>query len=179
MLSSRRSSRISLRRGAVLDRSGPELPKLTRAATYVGSAVVEDRQVELAEALVVGDQVNFDDLAARDREAEYAPRPPARSPHESHGSVHERRLCGPGTPREGVGHGRRTADLTRCARMHGRAVGSEHDVWVEHREKRVEVTAARGSKEGVDNFSLAGDIVGNRDGSLHPAACAVASCLPR
>ena len=34
--------------------------------------------------------------------------------------------------------------------LHGCAVGSEHDVWVEHREQRGEITAARGSEEGVD-----------------------------
>jgi hypothetical protein len=31
--------------------------------------------------------------------------------------------------------------------MHGCGVGSEHDVWVEHREKRVEVTVARRGEE--------------------------------
>jgi hypothetical protein len=45
-----------------------ELPELTRAAS---PSVVEDRQVELAKALGVGDQVDLDDLPARDREAEY------------------------------------------------------------------------------------------------------------
>jgi hypothetical protein len=34
-------------------------------------SVVEDRQVEMAEAVEVGDQVDPDDLPARDREAEY------------------------------------------------------------------------------------------------------------
>src|SRR6266566_9616445 len=57
--------------------------------------------------------------------------------------------------------------------MHDRLVGSEHDIWVEHREKCVEVTAARGSEESVDYFSLRCEIdVGSRGRSLHPAACA-------
>jgi hypothetical protein len=47
----------------------------------VRASVVEDRHVELAEALAVGHQVYFDDLPARDREAEYDTRPSARSPH--------------------------------------------------------------------------------------------------
>jgi hypothetical protein len=115
----------------------------------VGSSVVEDRQVKLAKALGVGEYVDFDDLPAHDREAEYDTRPSAWSPHGSRGSVHKRRLCGPGMPREGLGHGRRTTDLARCACLHGCAVGSEHDVRVEHREKRVEVTASRGSEEGA------------------------------
>jgi hypothetical protein len=59
------------------------------------------------------------------------------------------------------------------------AVGSDHDVWIENRKKRVEVTAARGSEEGVDNFSLAGEIgVGNLGRSLHPAARAAREPTP-
>src|SRR5947208_3512344 len=57
--------------------------------------------------------------------------------------------------------------------MHGRLVGSEHDIWVEYREKRVEVTAARGSEKGIDHFSLRCEIdVGSRGRSLYPATCA-------
>ena len=45
----------------------------------------------------------------------------------------------------------------------GAAVGAEHDVRVEHREQRVEVAAARGGEEGVDDLPLAGEIgVGHR-----------------
>jgi len=55
----------------------------------------------------------------------------------------------------------------------GRAVGSRHDVWVDHRDKRVEVAASRGGEEGVDGLSLTDQIgVGNRGRSLYPAACA-------
>jgi hypothetical protein len=44
-------------------------------------------------------------------------------------------------------------------RPHARPrVGSEHDVRVGHREERVEVAVARGSQEGVHDFSLAGAI---------------------
>jgi hypothetical protein len=60
--------------------------------------LLSNRQVELAKALGVGYQVDSDDLPARKREAEYDTRLSARSPHESRGSIHERRLCGPGTP---------------------------------------------------------------------------------
>ena len=95
-----------------------------------------------------------------------------RSHDDSHGSVHERRSCGPGTPlSRPLGHGRRTADLPRCSCRDGTAVCSEHDVRVEHRQQRGEVTAARGGEEGVDDFSLAGEIgVGNRGRSPYPAA---------
>jgi len=89
----------------------------------VGSSVAEDRQVELAKALGVGEQVDGDDLSGRDREAKYHPRLSARSPYESHSFIHQRRLCSPSTPRQGTGHGRRTADLLGCAHMHGCGVG--------------------------------------------------------
>jgi len=59
----------------------------------------------------------------------------------------------------------------RCVRRHGCAVGSEHDVRVEHCNKRVEVAVSRGGEEGVENFPLAGEIgVGNLGRSPHPAA---------
>jgi hypothetical protein len=48
---------------------GPELPKLTRAATEGGSSVVEHGQVELTKARGVGEYLDFDDLSVRDREA--------------------------------------------------------------------------------------------------------------
>jgi hypothetical protein len=70
--------------------------------------------------------------------------------------VHERRLCEPGKPREAerlLGHGRRTPDLPRLARAQGTAVGSEDDIGVEHRNERLEVTAARGGEEGVDRVA--------------------------
>jgi len=109
-------------------------------------------QVELAEALRIGEHADSGDLPVRDGEAEYDARPAARRPDSSGGSVHEGRLSGPSTPGEGADHRRRAADLPRRARLHGCAIGPEHDVWVEHREKRVEVTIARGREEGADGY---------------------------
>jgi hypothetical protein len=46
-----------------------------------------------------------------------------------------------------------------------------HDVRVEHREQRVEITVARGSEEGVDDLWLVGEVgVGSSAPSPHPAA---------
>jgi hypothetical protein len=90
----------------------------------------------LAKALGVGDHVDFDDLAARDREAEYEQQPSTRSHDDTHGSVYERYLCEAGTPREGerlLGDSRRTAGRRRARRC-GTAVRPDHDVWVEHRD---------------------------------------------
>jgi len=89
-------------------------------------------------------------------------------------------LCGPGTAREGPGYGRGSANFPGCAGPDGGSIGSEHDLPVEQREKRDEVTAARRRKEGVDNFSLTGEIDVGDGGraALHPAVCA-AGQLPR
>lgn len=57
-------------------------------------SVVEHHQVEAAKTLGVGDEVDGDDPPAGNRKAEDDTRPCAGSPHESRGSVHERRLCG-------------------------------------------------------------------------------------
>jgi len=112
----------------------------------------------------------------RHLERKYQGQPSAWSNDDSHGSIHERGLCEPSTVGEGerlLGHGRRTADLRRHARRHGTAISSTHDVWVEHPEKRLEVTGARSGQESVDHFSLAGEIgVEDRRPSAHPAACA-------
>jgi hypothetical protein len=55
--------------------------------------------------------------------------------------------------------------------LHRCAVGAEHDVWVEHREKCVELAVARGREERVHDLSLARPIgVGSRGRSLYPAA---------
>jgi len=140
---------------------------LTRAATRVGSSVVEECQIELAKALEVGDQVDCDDFLSGDREAEVGRRLAARRPPQRHDSIHERRAGGLGTSREGVGHGCRTPDLPRCAGVDGGLVGPEHDVWVEQRQKCDEVAAARGGQEGVDNLALAGAPRLPRDGYLH------------
>jgi hypothetical protein len=115
------------------------------------ASVVEEGQIELVNALGVGDRVDLDDLPATDREAEYHKEPSTRSHHDSHRSVDERRSCSPGTP---LDHGWRTTDPPRCARRRGTAVCSEHYLRVEHRNKRVEVSGARGSKEGADDLPM-------------------------
>src|SRR5829696_4139856 len=61
-------------------------------------SVVEDRQVELAEALGVGEDVDLDDLPPPDREAHDRKRPSTRSHDDSYGSVHERQSYEWGEP---------------------------------------------------------------------------------
>src|SRR5207244_268466 len=94
------------------------------------------------------------------------------------GSVDERQLLGIARPGEEAGHRRRTPRLGRYAGLNtglnSRNVGAEHDIGVEQGQKRTEVTAARSSKEGGDNFSLTGAIgVGNLRiaGAIHVVNC--------
>ena len=70
---------------------------LTRVAPRVGSSVVQDRQVELAKTLGVGDHVDLDDLPACDREIEDEEQPTMPGHDESYGSVHESRSRSLGT----------------------------------------------------------------------------------
>lgn len=89
-----------------------------RTRWLVGSSVVEDRQIELAEAVGVGDHVDLDGLPGRDREAETSSRPRGATaiptaPFTSAGCANWV------THREGARlpcHGRRTANHHRLAR---------------------------------------------------------------
>ena len=56
------------------------------------SWVVQDRQVEVAKARLVGEDVDFDDLPLCDREADYGKRPSPWRRDETGGSVHQRWL---------------------------------------------------------------------------------------
>ncbi len=112
----------------------------------------------------------------RNCEGHYQEQSSLRSQDDSHGSIHEPKLAEPGAPRGGEripGHSRCTTNFPGSAWRHGGAVSPKQDIWVQHREKSLEVTPARGSQEGFDYFALAGEIgVANRVGSLHPAPCA-------
>jgi hypothetical protein len=138
---------------------------------------MKDRQVEPAEPCGVGEHVDFDDLPARDREAHHRNQPSPWSHDDARGTVHQCRLREPGKPREAasgerlLAHGPRTADQPPGAHSHGTGIGADHDIWVEHRQQRGEVTVARGSEEGVNDFPLVAQVgVGLRGRTLHPAA---------
>ena len=77
-----RSPRSSQGDSAISDR--PELPNLTRATKESCSSVIEHRQVELAEALGIGDHLDLDDLAVRDGETECSKQSSTWSHDESH-----------------------------------------------------------------------------------------------
>lgn len=63
--------RFPLRHHRKTQRNQRSLADETVDGRTIGSLVVEDCQVELAEARGIGDHVDLDDLPAPDREAEY------------------------------------------------------------------------------------------------------------
>jgi hypothetical protein len=97
----------------------------------------------MAQVLGVGDHVDPNNLAVRDREPEDEGLLPTLD-HGSHSSVHQRRLQPLDAPRDLPGHSACTADFAWCAHQHGGAVGPQDHIWVEHRQQRVEVPLARG-----------------------------------
>src|SRR5215471_727970 len=62
------------------------------------SSIVEKHDVELAHLLGFADQVDLDDLAVGDREADHRPAQPARGPDERWDSVHDGPLRAAGSP---------------------------------------------------------------------------------
>src|SRR5262249_32634979 len=145
---------------------------LSRMAT--DSSVVEDPQNKMAKPLAVGDPVNFDDPPAPDREGQNDAQLPIGSHDDSGNSINKRHLCEPGTRREGervFSHGRRPAQRNWRTSRDGRAIGPHHDIRVEDRKQRLEITAARSGKKGLDHFSLAPAIgVRSRSPSAYSAA---------
>src|SRR3954447_14370298 len=111
----------------------------------IGPSVGEDGQIEPLEARWVGDHVDLGNLLVLDREAEGEEQLSTRGYDDAHPAVDERRSCESCPPRGGerlFRHGSSTAELCRRARWYSGAVGSAHDVGGEHREERLEVTAA-------------------------------------
>src|SRR5262245_18552175 len=124
----------------------------------IDSSIIEDLQYKLAKPLGVGDHVNFDDPPAPDREGQNNAQPPIWGYDDSRNSINQRHLREPGTPREGervFSHGRRPAHLGWRTSGDSHAIGPDHDIWVEDREQRLEITVARSGEKGLDHFSLA------------------------
>src|SRR5918993_5384225 len=90
------------------------------AATWVAPSVVQEPQIEQAEALRVGEYVDLGDLPARDREAHHRERRATGGPRDDpRDPVHQRPTREPAKVREGsrlLGHRTRAADLPRRAR---------------------------------------------------------------
>src|SRR5262249_57807104 len=101
----------------------------------IGPSVTENPQIKMVKALGIGHHVNCDYPPAPDRECQYDAQSAMGGHDDSRGSVNKRHLCEPRTTRAGerlFGYQRRTAVLPRCASRDRRAVGTEHDLVVEH-----------------------------------------------
>src|SRR6478609_8184854 len=86
------------------------------------SSVVEDREVELVEAVVRSEHVDVDDLAVTDREVPGDLGTSAHRPYEPDGAVDERSLGGEGATRERAGDGGSAPNFLRRAHSHGGGV---------------------------------------------------------
>src|SRR5829696_3056579 len=120
-------------------------PSLFSTYRLTDSSIREHCQVELAETLWIGNRIDGYDLSVPDHEVEDHQEPSPRRHDDAHGAVDEYRLGGPSAAHHRpASHGRGAAGLPWCSRARGRAVGSQHDVRIEHREQRLEVATARG-----------------------------------
>src|SRR5665811_2324526 len=168
---SARSGPFETRHGAYGERQDVAQGDLCDVVLCHSVLIVEEFQFELPDVRWVGDQVDGDNLAVPDGEVDDNARRPARRPDSPWHAIDEGWFRGLGTAREGLCHRRRTYGLPIAAHRHGDTVGADHGVRIEQRDKRLEVTDARGRQKGVDNCSLA---VMNDGGicvrALYPAA---------
>ena len=120
------------------------------AAAHVAVSAVEDRQVQLAQAGGVGEDVDGDDPPAPDREAADRERLSVPRRDQSRRPVDEHRLQDQAELRVGLrlaGHRRRPADLPPTARRPRAEVGSEHDIGVEHGDQSIEVPSRAAARK--------------------------------
>jgi hypothetical protein len=106
----------------------------TRAAEVCRS-VVEDRQIQPAEAHWVCEDVELNYPPASNSDPDYSERSSLRSDDDPRGAVYKRRSHERGEPCEGErlpDYGRRTMNHPRAACRP--PVGPEYDVWVEERK---------------------------------------------
>src|SRR5215218_1206244 len=100
-----------------------------------------------------------------DREAEYRKRSALTNHDDARRTVDQRPTAVGREPRVGggpLGHRPRASDLPGRAREGGAWVDPEDDVRIEHSDERLEVAAARGGEERVDDLALAAQIgIGN------------------
>jgi hypothetical protein len=124
-------------------------------------SVIEDGQVELAEALRVDDRVDFHDLVTRHGEAHAPEQLPVDGLDYSPGAVDEYRSLRNGGLRDHErlgGNGFGAMEHHGSIRIRRAPIGSQHDVRVEDRDEGIEVTVVRYGEEGIDYCPLAADI---------------------
>jgi hypothetical protein len=136
---------------------------------------------EVAQARGIGQHVDLNDFAVRDRESHDRDRSSTIKDDRASGSVDERRTHDAAESRAEPcppGHGARPANYDRPA-CSGPSVGPKHDIGVQYDEERVKVTISGGGKERVDDLPLTPHIeVGKWRPALNAAAGAWAAGPP-
>jgi hypothetical protein len=160
------------------DEHGLDRRTKTQRLTGSSSRGGKHPQAQLVQVGRIGDHIDGNDLAISDRETQEGQKPSTRGQridyHDSHRSVHEHQLrelsAFQQTP-ECAGCGLRSTDLLCCTSGHGCAVGSDHDIRIEHCQQRVKGPFARGGKEGRNHFAASDEIpIRSRWRSPHLAA---------
>src|SRR5262245_62774980 len=107
------------------------------------ASIGENCKVQLIETRGVCNDVYLGDSSATRREPEYDQETATRGNDEAHSPVDQRRLPESGALRKSK---RLLGDGHRPAHFPGRAVGSENDVWVEHRDQSIEVASREAAR---------------------------------
>ncbi len=105
-----------------------------RTASSTRWLILENLHVKLLQQGGVGEHVDGDDFPRDTQEFEDTARRAAHRPDGSYSAVDQGGLHALGPPGEGLGDGRRTANLTGQLRPRSRrdgAVGPQHDVGIE------------------------------------------------
>lgn len=121
----------------------------------------KDSEVEAADALGIGEDVDLGDLAAGDGEAEDRERAPLTTADGARGAVDEGGLYVQVELGEGdrLSDDRlRAVDLLRPSGGQRTEVGSEDDVRAEDRDQRFELPLPGGGEESTHDFTLCGQI---------------------
>ena len=106
---------------------------------------VQDGEAEIAEAPRVGDHFDAGDLPVCNRKTEHSPQAATWSPHQSHRSIHQRRLHKPGHGSEGKsspGPVLCTADLSGSTRARGGFVYLDNHIRIKHGDEPLEIPGA-------------------------------------
>ena len=146
------------------------------------SSAFDSGQIEPTESLRIRQNVDLDDPAAGEREAEHAERSPIRTArHDSNASVHQDDMIREAQLRERGGlcsHGVSATHHARRARERS-AIGSQHDVWIEHGDQALEVAVAGRRQKGVEHPALLLPISVRRRRLTLDASPSTARKLPR
>src|SRR5215831_15288285 len=120
--------------------------------------VRERRDVELAELVWIGDDVDGHDLFAGDGEGEYHTWLPAGRPHAAGRPVDQRWSNALGAALELAGNGCSTAKPGHRSVPDCWTVEPQHNIWVQHSDESPEVPVAGGGEKRIYDQALPGEV---------------------